>query len=126
MADYETEKFMKRIAGRTDVEDALQRLDILTKEENIMTAARNLQVTHQVDINVKETKELTRDVRDDVKVTKHCAPNSFGILIHFTHLCLLVMEAAIDEQRRSFSPWRFHRQWSSLRHAHRESATREA
>ena len=98
MADYETEKFMKRIAGRTDVEDALQRLDILTKEENIMTAARNLEVTHRVDVNVmatqdvihevdsnvKETKELTRDVRDNVKVTRHGARYSFEIFTPFT------------------------------------------
>ncbi len=113
MADYETEKFMKRIAGRTDVEDALERLDVLTKEENLMTAARNLEITHRVDANVmatqelthrvndkvttieevihdvdgdvKETKELTRDVRDDVKVTRHGERNSFEIIIHFTH-----------------------------------------
>jgi len=87
MADYETEKLMKRIAGRTDVEDALERLDMLTKEENVMTAARNLEVTHQVNVNVmaaqevihdvdgnvKETRDLTRDVHNDVKVTRHGA-----------------------------------------------------
>ena len=129
-ADYEIEKFMKRIAGRTDVEDAVERLDMLTKEENLMTAARNLEVTHQVDVNViatqelthrvddkvttieevihdvdgnvKETKELTRDVRDDVKLTRHGAQNSFEIFIHFTHLCLSVVATAIDEQQRSF------------------------
>jgi len=99
MADYETEKFMKRIAGRTDVEDALKRLDMLTKEESLMTAARNLEVTHRVDVNVvatqeaiqdvdgnvKETKELTRDVHDNVKVTKHGARYSFKIVIHLTN-----------------------------------------
>jgi hypothetical protein len=92
MADNGTEKFMKRIAGRTDVEDALQRLDVLTKEENLMTAGRNLEVTHRVDANVKETKELARDVRDNVitiddnlKVTRHGARISFERFIHFTH-----------------------------------------
>ena len=89
-----------------DVEDALQRLDMLTKEENLMTAARNLEITHRMDANVmvtqelthrvdgnvKETKELTRDVRDNVvtiddnlKVTRHGAQNSFQSFIHFTH-----------------------------------------
>ena len=123
MADYETEKLMKRIAGRTDVEDALERLDTLTKEESLMTAARNLEVTHRVDVNVvatqeaihdvdgnvKETKELTRDVRDNtitiddnVKVTRHGARYSFDILIHFTDPCMSVVETAIDEQQRSF------------------------
>ena len=99
MADYEIEKFMRRIAGRTDVEDALERLDMLTKEENLMTATRNLEVTHRVDVNVmatqevihdvdgnvKETKELTRDVHDNVKVTRHGARYSFKIVIHFTN-----------------------------------------
>jgi len=146
MADYETEKFMKRIAGRTDVENALERLDMLTKEENLMTAARNLEVTHRVDVNVmatqeviqdvdgnvKETKELTRDVRDNiitmddnVKVTRHGARYSFEIFINFTNPCLSVVETAIDEQQRSLYP-RGHRRLSSLRHTHRESVTRQA
>lgn len=33
MADYGTEKFLKRLMGRTDVEDALVQLDMLTREE---------------------------------------------------------------------------------------------
>ena len=111
VADYETEKLMKRIAGRTDVEDAVQRLDVLTKEENLMTAARNSEVTHRVDVNVNETKELTRDVRDNVitidenvKVTRHGARKSFEIFINFTDPCLSVVETAIDEQQRSSDP----------------------
>ena len=59
------------MAGKTDVEDAIQRLDGFTKEENLMTAARNLEVTHRVDVNVTATQELTRSMYDDVKVTKH-------------------------------------------------------
>jgi hypothetical protein len=66
MADYETEKFVKRLAGRTDVEDALQRLDVLTKEENLMTATRNLEINHRVDANVMATQELTHRVNDKV------------------------------------------------------------
>ena len=63
-SDYETEKFMKRLVGRTDVEDALARLDMLTKEEDLMTAARNL--------------ELTQRIHDDVKVNKHGAQSSLS------------------------------------------------
>ena len=70
IAYHETEKFMKRIAGRTDVEDALQRLDVLTKEENLMTAARNLEVTHRVDVNVMATQEITHRVDDKVTTIK--------------------------------------------------------
>jgi hypothetical protein len=89
MADYETEKFMKRLVGRTDLEDALQRLDVLTKEENLMTAARILEVTHHVDVNVTATQELTRDIHDNVEVTKRGTHHPFGIPIRIvTNLCL--------------------------------------
>jgi len=56
--------------GRTDVEDALNRLDILTKEENLMTVTRNLEVTHHIDDNVAVVKELTHDVQANVKVVE--------------------------------------------------------
>lgn len=46
LADYDLETFLKRLAGRTDVENALLRLDSLTKEECLMMVARNLDVTH--------------------------------------------------------------------------------
>jgi len=59
ISDYETEKFMKRLVGRTDVEDGLARLDMLTKEEILMTTARN--------------SEVTQSIHDNVKVTKHGA-----------------------------------------------------
>jgi hypothetical protein len=48
------------------MEDALQRLDVLTKEEGLMTATRNLEVTHRVDVNVMTTQELTHHVDDKV------------------------------------------------------------
>ena len=68
VVDCWIEKILKRIAGKTDVEDALQRLHVLTKEENLMTAVRNLEVTHRVDVNITE---LTRVIHDNVEVTKH-------------------------------------------------------
>jgi hypothetical protein len=48
-AHDELEKFLKRLVGQMNVEDAYLRLDMLTKEETLMTAARNLQITHRVD-----------------------------------------------------------------------------
>jgi hypothetical protein len=97
---YGAEMFLRKLLGRADVEDALQRLDTLTNAEGLMTAARNLQVTHHVDDNVAAIKEVIRDVHstsneskdlthqvgvsmnaledvarnigDDVKVTKDC------------------------------------------------------
>ena len=100
---------MNRLVGRTDVEDALVRLDTLTKEEGLMMEARTLEVTHHVDANVtatkeltnrvdhkvttieevvhdvdgnvKETKELTQSIHNDVKVTKHGAQLSISSYI---------------------------------------------
>jgi hypothetical protein len=65
LADYKTEKFMKRIVGKTEVEDGLQRLDMLTKEENLMTAACTLEVTGEIRRDVDVIKDDTRDIKDD-------------------------------------------------------------
>jgi len=98
-----------------------------------MMAARNLEVTHRVDVNVmatqehthhvddklttvkevihdvdgdvKETKELTRDVRDDVKVTRHSEILSRFHTFHPP--CLSFVETVIDEQQRSLHPGGF-------------------
>jgi len=70
MADYGAEKILKKLAGRTDVEDAVLQLDMLTKEETLMVVVRNLEVTHRVDGNVEATKVLAEDIDDNVKATK--------------------------------------------------------
>ena len=48
-----SEKFGKKLVGRTDMEDALKRLDKLTQEEAQMAAAQNLKATHIVDDRVR-------------------------------------------------------------------------
>jgi hypothetical protein len=53
LAEQSAEKFLKKLMGRTDVEDALKRLDALTREENLLTATRILVVAHHVDDNVQ-------------------------------------------------------------------------
>src|SRR5882762_10027949 len=77
LADCSSERVLKKLVGRKDVEDALLRLDMLTKEESLMVVVRNLEVTHHVDGvvhdvdgNVKATKVLTEDIDDNVKATK--------------------------------------------------------
>jgi archaellum component FlaC len=45
---------MKRLVGRTDIEDALMRLDRLTQEEARMAVAQNLMATHTVDERVRK------------------------------------------------------------------------
>ena len=44
------EKYLKKLFGnRTDIEDALKRLDVLTQEEAQMAAAQVLKATHTID-----------------------------------------------------------------------------
>jgi len=71
LVDYGTENIRKKLMGRKDVEDALQKLDMLTNEETSMTLARNLKATHDIDNNVTEIKVLTEGISSDVNVTKH-------------------------------------------------------
>jgi archaellum component FlaC len=44
---------MNRLIGKTDIEDALKRLDNLTQEEARMAVAQNLKATHAVDERVR-------------------------------------------------------------------------
>jgi len=48
-----SEKYLKRLIGRTDIEDALRRLDRLTQEEAQMAAAQVLKVANTVDDRVQ-------------------------------------------------------------------------
>ena len=44
---------MKKLIGKTEIEDALKRLDKLTQEEARVAAAENLKATHAVDKRVE-------------------------------------------------------------------------
>jgi hypothetical protein len=70
LADRSAEKFMKRLIGKTEVEDGLQQLDMLTKEENLMTAARTLGMTSDIRHDAKVIKDDTRDIKDDTRDIK--------------------------------------------------------
>ena len=63
LADCDAETFLKTLVGRREVEDALLRLDSLTKEESLMAVARNLEATHSVD-------RIVRGVDSNVKAAK--------------------------------------------------------
>jgi hypothetical protein len=63
LANYDVERFLKKLIGRTDVEDALLQLDSLTKEECLMAVAKNLEVAHHVKI-------FAEDIDDKVQVVK--------------------------------------------------------
>ncbi|KAF8261664.1 hypothetical protein EI94DRAFT_779985 [Lactarius quietus] len=52
-----TKKYLKKLFGKKDVEDALQRMDKLTQEEARMAAAELLVITRGIDDNVKDVDE---------------------------------------------------------------------
>jgi len=54
LTDIPGEKYLKKLLRRSDVEDALKRLDYLTREEAQMATAEALKVTRSVDNKVNE------------------------------------------------------------------------
>ena len=61
------DKFLKKLAGRTDLEDALKKLDRLTQEEARMALAELLRVTHNVHGDVKIIDGKVESVQDKVE-----------------------------------------------------------
>jgi hypothetical protein len=61
-----SEKFGKRLIGRTDIEDSLKKLDKLTHEEAWMGIAQNLKATHTVGESVRRVDDRVRAVDDRV------------------------------------------------------------
>ena len=59
-------KYVKRLIGRTDIEDALGRLDRLTQDEVRMAAAQGLKATHEVEDKVQGVSTKVQGV--DIKV----------------------------------------------------------
>jgi len=60
-------KYVKKLVGRTDVEDALGRLDRLTQDEVRMAAAQGLKATHEVDNKVQAIHDKVQAVEDTVQ-----------------------------------------------------------
>ena len=61
------EKYVKKLVGRTDIEDALGRLDRLTQEEVRMAAAQGLKATHEVDSKVQVVNDKVQGVGNRVQ-----------------------------------------------------------
>jgi hypothetical protein len=57
---------MKKLIGRTDLEDAFKRLDKLTHEEARMAVAQNLKATHNVHQRVRGVANAVVAVGDRV------------------------------------------------------------
>ena len=67
LADLGIEKILRKLVGKTDVEDALSRLDALTKEESLMVVVRNLEVTHHVNGVVHEIDSNVKGIEGQVE-----------------------------------------------------------
>ncbi|KAN0129963.1 hypothetical protein V8E53_012218 [Lactarius tabidus] len=63
-----TKKFLKKLVGRKDIEDALKRLDRLTQEEALMAAAQILSLSRTIDNKVTGVGNKLKDVDDKIDV----------------------------------------------------------
>ena len=66
-AEQRVEKFLKKLAGKTDLADALKRLDNLTQEEARMAIAEVLRITHGTRNEVEAVDGKVADVGDKVQ-----------------------------------------------------------
>ena len=60
------EKYVKKLIGKTKLEDALKRLDKLTQEEARMASAQNLNIGHTVDERVRGVVDKVVAIDDRV------------------------------------------------------------
>jgi archaellum component FlaC len=58
---------LKKLIGNAEIEDALQELDKLTREEALMASAELLKVTHSVDGKVMGVDDRVKDVDERVQ-----------------------------------------------------------
>ena len=61
------ERYVKKLVGRTDIEDALGRLDRLTQEEVRTAAAQGLKATHRVDHKVEAVDDKVQIINNKMK-----------------------------------------------------------
>ena len=66
-AHLRSERYFKKLVGKTDIEDALMRLDHLTQEEVRMATAQLLKITHGIDDKVTRIDDGVQVVDDKVK-----------------------------------------------------------
>jgi len=59
--------FLRKLVGRTDIEDALRRLDKLSQEEARMATAEGLKAAHGIDNKVEDVSAKVERVDDRVK-----------------------------------------------------------
>ncbi|KAH9014038.1 hypothetical protein EDB84DRAFT_1680251 [Lactarius hengduanensis] len=68
MEQSRAKKFLKKVAGWTDLEDGLKKLDKMTNEEVVMASVQVLEVTHKIDNKVTGVGDGVRGVDEKVQV----------------------------------------------------------
>ena len=87
LTERRPEKYGKKLVGRTDLEDALKRLDNLTQEEARMAAFEVLRATHIIDERVRGVSKQVLVVDDRVaSVDDKVAEIIDGAQIIFSHV----------------------------------------
>jgi predicted fused transcriptional regulator/phosphomethylpyrimidine kinase len=61
-----SEKYIKKLMGKNDIEDALKKLDRLTQEEARMASAQLLEISNAIDSEVREIADNVLVVDDRV------------------------------------------------------------
>lgn len=67
--------YLKKLMGRTDIEDALGRLDKLTQDEVRMATAQLLKITHEVNDKVTRIDDGVKGVDAKVKCVDNKVDN---------------------------------------------------
>ena len=65
---YRIEKFLRKLAGMVDLEDALKKLDRLTQEEARMANAEVLRLAHSIRDGVEIVDGKVEEIGDKVQV----------------------------------------------------------
>ncbi|KAH8986022.1 hypothetical protein EDB92DRAFT_1881218 [Lactarius akahatsu] len=68
MKESRAKKFVKRVTGRTDLEDGLKKLDKLTNEESLLASAQLLKITHDIRNVVTAVADGVESVDKNVQV----------------------------------------------------------
>ena len=102
-ADLHIEKFLKKLSGRNDVEDAFQRLDKLAPEEALMAAVETMVMTSDIDNTVKDVNKRLAGVDGSVGSVIRGALLFFYVLPPESVLTLLLRRCNGD---RSSNPAR--------------------
>ena len=76
--NYRIEKFLRKLAGMADLEDALKKLDRLTQEEARMASAEVLRLAHNIRDGVEIVDGKVEEVGDKVQVLMDGARTLFS------------------------------------------------